>query len=307
MSDSILEEVIAIVRSSPIDFCEPPATTRPAFEALFAEAPQPDSLRYEAAEVGGVRGMWARLEQSAGDRAIIYLHGGGYVVGSSSSYAALAGALAETAGIDTFIVDYRLAPEHPYPAAPEDAFNVYRSMLSAGMKSITVVGDSAGGGLVMSLLLLARRNNLAMPSCGVLWSPWLNLACDTESYTRNAAVDPTLTKQGLQASARHYIGDSVPADEVVRPLEADLTGLPPLLIQVGSIECLLDDAAALAGNAAAANVLTRLDVYPGLPHVFQNFAGMLPQAARAFGDSIEFIHRAQADAAPAPDQTNISR
>lgn len=295
VSDSALEEVIEIISSSPLDFAASPATTRVAFEALFAEAPRPDSLRYEAAEVGGVRGMWARLEESAGDRAIIYLHGGGYVVGSSNSYAALAGALAEAAGIDTFIVDYRLAPEHPYPAAPEDALNVYRSMLSAGMKSIAVVGDSAGGGLVMSLLLLARQQNLAMPSCGVLWSPWLNLACDTESYSRNASVDPTLTKSGLLIWAGHYVGDSVPGDGAARPLEADLTGLPPLLMQVGSIECLLDDAVTLAGNASAANVLTRLEVYPGLPHVFHNFAGMLPQAARAFTDSIEFIHRAQAD------------
>lgn len=296
MSDSILAEVIELVRSSPIDFTDPPETTRARFEALFAEAPRPDSVRYESAEVGGVRGMWARVEGSAGDRAIIYLHGGGYVVGSPNAYAALGGSLAEAAGIDTFIVDYRLAPEHPYPAAPEDALSVYRSMLSAGMKSVAVAGDSAGGGLVMSLLLLARRHGLAMPSCGVLWSPWLNLSGDTESYKRNASVDPTLTYPGLLACARHYIGDTLPADEIVRPLEADLSGLPPLLIQMGSIEILLDDAARLAAKAAAANVLTRLDVYPGLPHVFQNFAAMLPAAGQAFADAIEFIHRAQADA-----------
>ena len=295
MSDSVLEQVIELVRSAPIDFTDPPETTRPQFEALFAEAPCPESVRYESAEVGGVRGMWARIDGSAGDRAIIYLHGGGYVVGSPNAYAALAGSLAEAAGIDTFIVDYRLAPEHPYPAAPEDSLEVYRSMLSAGMKSVAVAGDSAGGALVMSLLLLAKQHGLAMPSCGVLWSPWLNLQCNTESYARNAGVDPTLVRSGLLACARHYVGDSVPADPVVRPLEADLTGLPPLLVQVGSIEVLVDDAASLAARAAAANVLTRLDVYPGLPHVFQNFAAMLPDAARAFGDAVEFIHRAQAE------------
>lgn len=295
MSDSALEEVIAIIKSAPIDFADPPETTRAQFEALFAEAPRPDSVRYESAEVGGVRGMWARLDGSAGDRAIIYLHGGGYVVGSPNAYAALGGALAAAAGIDTFIVDYRLAPEHPYPAAPQDALSVYRSMLSAGMKSVAVAGDSAGGALVMSLLLLAKQHGLAMPSCGVLWSPWLNMHGDTESYTRNADVDPTLTMGGLRACARHYVGDTVPEDDIVRPLEADLSGLPALLVQVGSIEILVDDATALAARAAAANVLTRLDVYPGLPHVFQNFAGMLPAAAQAFADAVEFIHRAQAE------------
>jgi monoterpene epsilon-lactone hydrolase len=206
VANEALEQVIEIVRSAPVDFTAPPDVARDAFEAIFAEAPRPDSIRYEAAEVGGVRGLWARTDAPKADRAIIYLHGGGFVVGSPNAYAALAGSLATAVGIDTFIVDYRLAPEHPYPAAPDDVLQVYSSMLSAGMKSIAVVGDSAGGGLVMSLLLLARRHGLPMPSCGVLWSPWLNLACDTPSYERNAAVDPTLDKAGLLAVARHYAG-----------------------------------------------------------------------------------------------------
>lgn len=295
MADAALNQVLELVRASPIDFTAPPEDARAAFEALFAEAPRPDSVRYEAAEVGGVRGLWARTGAPDGDRALIYLHGGGFFVGSSNAYAAVAGSLAEATGIDTFVVDYRLAPEHPYPAAPEDVLNVYSSMLAAGMKSIAVVGDSAGGALVMSLLLLARRKELPLPACAVLWSPWLNLACDTASYERNARVDPTLTAPGLLAGARHYLGDSSPSDTVLRPLEADLAGLPPLLVQVGSIEILLDDAVTLAARAAAANVLTRLDVYPGLPHVFQTFAGLLPVAARALRESAAFIQSAQAD------------
>ena len=296
MANEALEQVIEIVRSAPVDFTAPPRVARDAFEAIFAEAPRPDSIRYEAAEVGGVRGLWARTDAPEGDRAIIYLHGGGFSVGSSKAYAALAGSLAEAAGIDTFIVDYRLAPEHPYPAAPDDALKVYRSMLWAGMKSIAVVGDSAGGALVMSLLLQARYHGLAMPACAVLWSPWLNLACDTESYDRNAAVDPTLDKAGLLAVARHYAGEKRPADEALRPLAASLDGLPPLLVQVGSIEILLDDSVALAGRAAAANVMLRLEVYPGLPHVFQNFAGLLPEAAQALQETATFIGNAQPDA-----------
>lgn len=296
MANEALEQVIEIVRSAPVDFTAPPRVARDAFEAIFAEAPRPDSIRYEAAEVGGVRGLWARTDAPEGDRAIIYLHGGGFLVGSSKAYAALAGSLAEAAGIDTFIVDYRLAPEHPYPAAPDDALKVYRSMLWAGMKSIAVVGDSAGGALVMSLLLRARYHGLAMPACAVLWSPWLNLACDTESYDRNAAVDPTLDKAGLLAVARHYAGEKRPEDEALRPLTTSLDGLPPLLVQVGSIEILLDDAVALAARAAAANVRLRLEVYPGLPHVFQNFAGLLSEAAQALQESATFIRNAQPDA-----------
>ena len=226
MTNEALNQVIEIVRSSPVDFTAPPKVARAAFEAIFAEAPRPDSIRYEAAEVGGVRGLWARTDAPGSDRAIIYLHGGGFVVGSSNEYAALAGNLADAVGIDTFIVDYRLAPEHPYPAGPEDVLKVYSAMLNAGMKSIAVVGDSAGGALVMSLLLLARSNGLAMPACGVLWSPWLNLACDTESYDRNAALDPTLSKLGLRAVARHYAGPGSASDEALHPLRASLDGLP---------------------------------------------------------------------------------
>jgi acetyl esterase/lipase len=289
MADVTLAEVIELVRASPIDFTGPPARVREDFEALFAEAPRPDSVRYEAAEVGGIAGLWARVGESAGDRAIVYVHGGGFIVGSAAAYAALGGSLAHSAGVDTFIVDYRLAPEQPYPAAPRDVLKVYRSMLSAGMKSVAVAGDSAGGALVMSLLLQARQEGLRMPACAVLWSPWLNFACDTASYRRNAARDPTLTTPGLLAGARHYVGAEMPADAALHPLDADLSGFPPLLVQVGSIEILLDDATRIAARAAAADVPTRLEVFPGLPHVFQSFAALLPDAARALQESAAFI------------------
>jgi acetyl esterase/lipase len=295
LADEALRQVLELVRASPVDFTAPPGTARAAFEALFAEAPRPDAVRYEAAEVGGVRGLWARIGETAGDRAIIYVHGGGFLAGSSTAYAALAGSLAEAAGIDTFIVDYRLAPENPSPAAQTDVFAVFGSMVSAGMKSVAVVGDSAGGFLVMTLLLLARERGLSMPSCAVFWSPWLNLGCDTDSYERNARLDPTLTTSGLLAGRRHFVGDSLPGDAALRPLDADLAGLPPMLVQIGSTEILLDDALALATRAAAAGVMTRLDVYPGLPHVFQSFAGILPQAARALRDSATFVRLAQTD------------
>lgn len=170
----------------------------------------------------------------------------------------------------------------------------YQGLLDSGeYKSITLAGDSAGGGLVMALLLSAKAAEINLPAGALLWSPWLNLVCDTDSFTFNAENDPTLDSAGLHASVKHYLGEAselIPADARLQPLEADLSGLPPIMIQVGSIEILLDDATRLASVAGAAGVHIRLDIYPGMPHVFPSFSPMLDEANQALQDAAQFIH-----------------
>ena len=167
----------------------------------------------------------------------------------------------------------------------------YLGLLEAGYAEVVVGGDSAGGGLTMSLLLSCAEMGIDMPAGAVLWSPWLNLACDTESHAFNEAHDPTLDAAGLHASRFHYVGEDIPEHDILNPLTADLSGLPPLLIQVGSIEILLDDATELAAEAGAAGVRVQLDIYPGMPHVFQSFHPALEASTEALQGTADFVKR----------------
>jgi epsilon-lactone hydrolase len=290
MASDALEGIITMLREGPLDLSKDPVVSRPIFEAMFEEVPKPGELIYEQGNVGGINGLWIKSPSAPVDQVILYLHGGAYVIGSTNSYGSTMGALAAAAGISIFAPEYRLAPEHPFPAAPDDVLAAYRGLVESGVKTITVAGDSAGGGLVMALLLEAKSLGLKLPAGGLLWSPWLDLNCDTASFNSNAANDPTLDLPGLQASVRHYLGSTIPADERLNPLEADLSDLPPLFIQVGSIEILLDDSTRLAALAGAAGVHTRLDIYPDMPHVFPSFSPMLEEANQALSDAAVFIH-----------------
>jgi epsilon-lactone hydrolase len=194
-------------------------------------------------------------------------------------------------------VDYRLAPEHPYPAAPQDALSAYRGLLDVGDPGpIVVGGESAGGHLALVTLLAIRDAGLPLPVAGLVLSPWLDLATSGPGIEARAHVDPALTPGGLRTRARDYLGGLDPAAPEVNPLHADLTGLPPLLIQVGSYEILLDDAARLAAKAAADHVQVVLDVTPRVPHVFQAFAGLLDEGGDALDRAASFLR----DAAHAP-------
>lgn len=290
MSNEVLDGIIAMLREGELSMSDPPAEARPVFEAMFAEVPMPEGVNIEPGEVGGIPGLWLKPAEAPEDKVILYLHGGAYVIGSANVYKTIAGGLAQASGLNLFIPDYRLAPEHPYPAAPDDVLSCYRALLADdNYRYIAVAGDSAGGGLVMGLLLNARAHNLAQPACAVLWSPWLDLQCALPSIRSNAAADPTLEEEGLKISVRHYLGNTIPDDEILHPLRADLSGLAPLLIQVGSIEILLDDALALATQAARHETHCQLEVWPGMPHVFQGFAPALAEGSRALKNTHHFI------------------
>ncbi|KPI24488.1 hypothetical protein OK074_6985 [Actinobacteria bacterium OK074] len=281
-----------MLREGPLDLGGDVVEQRAVFHEMMTSIPLPADVSTTAGELGGVPVV--TVETSAGEpdssSVVLYLHGGGYAIGSAVDAVGLAADVSRRAGARAVCVDYRLAPEHPFPAAVDDALAAYRALLDTGVPSarIALVGESAGGGLVVATLVAARDAGLPQPASAVVFSPWADLGVSGDSMTGKAAVDPSLTPEGLRRRARDYLGDTAPTTPSASPVFADLTGLAPLLVQVGSHEILLDDAVRLAGPAAAADVHVELQVWPQVPHVFQAFAALLDegdtalQAAAAF-------------------------
>ena len=292
MSDPVLAELIATLRANDLDLSDDPGPLRLAYEEMFASFPVAEDLVVEDTELGGVPAVSVKTPGSTGG-VLLYFHGGGYVIGSARGYRSLAGEVARAAGMDALVIDYRLAPEHPFPAAVDDAVAAYRALVAGGTapEKIVFAGDSAGGGLVLAALLKLRDDGDKLPAAALLISPWADLTCAAPSIAAKAAEDPSLTKQGLEACAALYLGDGDRAQPLASPARADLSGLPPLLVQVGSIEILLDDALAVAARAGDAGTMVRLEVHPGLPHVFHAFAFMLPQAKAALDEAGAFLAR----------------
>ncbi len=216
-------------------------------------------------------------------RRILYLHGGGYVGGSPRSHRPLAARLAEAARSTAIVAEYRLAPEHPCPAAVEDALAVYRWMLDHGAEPerTVIAGDSAGGGLTLAMALALKDQGLPQPAGLLLISPWVDLTQSHDTHASKAADDPMISKDRLDESAAAYLGGSDPRDPMASPLFGDLAGLAPLLIQVGSEEALLGDSLMLAERAGHARVDVRLEVWPEMIHVWHAFGGQLAAARRA--------------------------
>jgi len=232
---------------------------------------------------GGVPAEWIDPPGGATDRVVLYLHGGGYVAGSIDSHRNLTGHLAVAMGCRVLALDYRLAPEHPHPAPVEDAVAAYGWLLDQGVAPahVLVAGDSAGGGLTMATLLLARDRGLPLPAAAVPISPMVDMEALGESMTTRAAADPMVNRAMTLEIVQLFLGDGDRRDPYAAPLHADLTGLPPLFIQVGDAEVLLDDSTRLAARAREAGVDVTLDVWPEMVHVFQASAGYVPEADRA--------------------------
>jgi len=244
----------------------------------------PSTTKVEAVTAGGRPAEWIRPAGAREDAALLYLHGGGYVIGSPRSHRHLAESIARATGIACLLPDYRLAPEHPFPSAVDDGLAAYRSLLSErkiAPSRIAVAGDSAGGGLTVATLLAARSASLPMPAAAVCISPWTDLTCSAPSYQTRAAVDPLVALPGITVMARDYLGGADARTQLASPLFADLRGLPPLLIQVGSDEVLLDDAARLADRARAARVDVTFDAWDRMIHVWHWFLPWLDEAQSA--------------------------
>jgi epsilon-lactone hydrolase len=280
-----------LLRDAPLDLGGDVAEQRVIFEEMMAAIPVPDDVTTSSGSLGGIPVVNVEVSGADPDSVIFYLHGGAYAIGTATSSVGLASDLARRAGTRLVTVDYRLAPEHPHPAAIEDAVGAYRGMLDGGVSpaAIAVAGESAGAGLAAALLVTLKHAGLPQPTAAVLMSPWADLTLSGDSIGEKAAVDPALTPEGLARRAADYLADGDPAGDLVSPIFADLIGLPPLLIQAGSHEILLDDATRLAARAAAADVAVTLEVTPGVPHVFQGFAAMLDEGDAALTSAGEFL------------------
>lgn len=269
------------------------AEARGYFERMMDRVHKPDpTVTVLTIDAGGVPAEEIVPRGGASGRTILYLHGGGYYMGSPRTHRALTERLAMGLSARVIAPDYRLAPEHRFPAPVEDALKVYRWLLKTGVPAaaIAVMGDSAGGGLTFALLLGTKREGLDQPGCAVGFSPWTDLTGSGESLKRNAWADPLLDPRGMDALVRNYMGEEGdPRDPLASPLFGDLAGLPPSLIQVGDIEVLLDDSVRLAERARAAGVEVELEIWPGMPHVWQLMASHLPEARRALDRVYAFV------------------
>ncbi len=251
--------------------------------------PIADGIGSEAVHEGGVQGWWVRPEGAVATRAVLFLHGGAYLVGSAEAYRGFASQVAVRAGVAAFVLDYPLAPEHPYPAAPEAAAHALAWLRTQGVAEVALVGDSAGGGLAFGLLGGTMGEAPRVASV-VVFSPWTDLALTGASFTSPDTHDPLMQVAGITNAAASYLAGADPRDGRASPLHAIPDVLPPLLVQVGRDELLLDDARRYAAVAADRGGEVRLDVYEGLHHVFQRAVGELSAARRALDDAAAFIN-----------------
>jgi acetyl esterase/lipase len=282
----------AILRQGGLDQSGDVQTLRAAFSELMARVPVAPDVQQNPVEIGGVAGVEVTIHgNSESENVILYFHGGVYVIGSAAFSVPLVGDLVRRTGTKSITLDYRLAPEHPYPAAVEDARAAYEGLLGQGMDPghIVLAGESAGGGLAVALLLALRDAGVPLPSCAYLMSPYVDLTLAGETLAAKREVDPLLTPDGLRARVPDYVGGADASDPLISPIFGDLRELPPLLIQVGSHEVLLSDALRLAGRAAISDVPVTLEVTPGVPHVFQAYAGLLDEAGAALDRASDFL------------------
>lgn len=290
MTQQQREALDEMMRSGPLDIGGDLTVQRPALEQMLTSIPLAKDVRTSPAVLGGVPVVQIETTGASPDALLLYLHGGAYAIGSAASSVGLASDVARRVGIRAITVEYRLAPEHPYPAGVDDALAVYRAILrTTPHDRIVVTGESAGGGLVLALLVAAKAADLPQPAAAVVFSPWVDLSLTGASLDTKAAVDPALTPEGLRIRATDYLGTADPTAGAVSPVFADLSGLPPLLIQAGSHEILLDDAVRLAARAATDDVDVTLSVQAGVPHVFQGFAAVLDEGEQALQEAGRFL------------------
>ena len=289
MSSSEIDAVRALLRSRPrpVGWAE----RRERLDAVGQAYPVATDIALEAVDAGGVPAEWSLAPGSDPARVLLFFHGGGYCSGSIASHRDMVTRVGRAAGVRTLALGYRLAPEHPFPAALDDALAAYGFLLEQGIapEKIAIGGDSAGGGLTLATITSLRDAGRPLPGCSWLVSPWVDLQMTGASLAEKADVDPLIQKPYLEELASAYLAGADPAGPLVSPLHADLGGLPPLLVQVGSAETLLDDALRIARRAGAADVPVSLEVWPHMIHAWHLWAAQLDDGRRAIASAGAFM------------------
>jgi acetyl esterase/lipase len=277
----------------PMMFSGKPTAARMGISAFFLEAsaalvPVP---RARFTPLDRPRGEWVDGEQQTG-RVILYLHGGAYIAGSPRTHRPLTAELARVSGARVLALEYRQAPQHPYPAWLDDSVAAYQFLLKEGVKPehIVIAGDSAGGNLALVTLLRLRELQLPLPAGAICLSPWTDLACSYQSHRLNAHCESMLSPDGLRHLGLRHIGTRNPKDPLLSPAYADLAGLPPLMVHVGTTEILLDDARAIRRNAKRAGVRLHYREWKEMPHVFPLFHRFLPEGRKAIAAMSNFVN-----------------
>jgi acetyl esterase/lipase len=270
-----------------VDLC----AQRALLHGRSVEHPPPSGTTADAVNLSGVGGVRVAAADADTSRVVLYLHGGGYAIGSSESHRALAGWLSQSSGAAVVVIDYRLAPEHVFPAAVDDAVAAYHALVDSGAAPVAVAGDSAGGGLAMAALVALRDMGSPLPDAAALLSPWTDLTLSGQSWQTRRDRDPIIGAAVLAQTAAWYLGGHDARDPLASPLFADLTGLPPLFVQVGDDEVLLDDALVLAERAVAAGGAAEVRVWPDMVHGWQTLT-RIPEARAALAEAGEFLRRA---------------
>ena len=263
------------------------------YEGFTGQFDVPEDAVIEQVGVGGVTAEWVSAPGASENKAVLYLHGGGYIIGSTRTHRVPMYHLSKASGARTLVLNFRLAPEHPFPAAVEDSVTAYRWLLSQGIspKNIVIGGDSAGGGLTLATLVALRYMGDPLPAAGISHSGWTDLANTGETFVTKAEEDPIIDKEMVENMAAAYLGDRSRTIPLASPYYADLRGLPPLLMQVGGAEVLLDDSIRTAERAREAGVDVTFKLWEGMPHVWQVFASFLPEAQQALEECGEFIKK----------------
>ena len=292
MSDERPIDLVRRMLAGLIGGPDTPFMERRAQVQAFADAfVLPAGLAVVQDHLGGVPVEWVIPDGAARAPVLFHLHGGGYVLGNPAGSRPFTTAFALKSGARVVSVDYRLAPEHPFPAAVDDALTAYRALIAQGYAAtrIAIGGESAGGGLTVATLLALRAAKLPLPSAAFAVSPWVDMTCNAPSFDTQAALDPMLTRRALKEMADAYLAGASEHNPLASPLFGDLSELPPLLIHVGSDEVLLDDAIALHAHAAACGADSTIEVWDGMIHVWHMFASLLPDGERAIDAIVDFV------------------
>jgi monoterpene epsilon-lactone hydrolase len=293
MASKELQMIIDAFRSRPNMADLSIEEQRAQMEVGFTQFKVPADVHCDPVDAGGVPAEWITTPGVVAERVIYYLHGGGYVIGSINTHREMVSRLSRAANARVLVIDYRLAPENPFPAAVDDSIAAYRWLLSVGVDParLVIAGESAGGGLTVATLVALRDAGEPLPRAGICLSPWVDMECLGESVFAKAETDPVGTRDGVLAYAKAYLGDTDPRTPLASPLYADLTGLPPMLIQVGTAEILFDDAMRLAGRARATGVDVILEPWDDMIHMWHFFAAILPEGQQAIERIGEFIRQ----------------